>query len=497
VIPTPSAETPHPTDFEYLEYLRQEENGEASEQPRAAAEEDATTQPDQADAQAGSQADGFDPALVQQGQAFFEESCTLCHDAERATSKRQGYAGWLTTVRRMAAKEDADIPADQHFAIATYLASLNPAATAPGANGAAAAAADAAAALPPFTLNGTLSPVYRGTDTDVENKGFFPDVWVGIEWQQENNPVSARVMACTSCHGENNDGLGVELVEGSMTLDLAEWLTGCSREELGPGAMEAELKAGRFPVPFSSFYQRSHPGSLRTVSLPLMFNMGRRVGPIQPLQPVIPMPYADEGVDLHLRKALAGEWSATLDMYAVNGLQMGTPGIFFFSRSYRDNNSNLAFGGRGTIGNDVVRVGGSIASGELQDDLAPVQYYKMSGADISLRLGERFRANYEYAIRVSDTFPGAEGIVYGNVVEAELTIRDCPEALRIPKVSLLARYDTLEHRAFQGPMSTERFTWGVNTTLRGGSLLILNHEHWIFDERAHANIFGLRWTAAF
>jgi hypothetical protein len=488
-----------PTEFEYL----LQPSGEAIAQPDAdSAQPDTSNGQEDAAGQAdgaNDQADGFDPMLVQEGRELFEISCTSCHDAERATSKLQGFAAWLTTVRRMAAKEDADIPADQHVAIATYLASLNPAATPPAANGAAngAAAADAvAAALPPFMLNGTLSPVYRGTDTDIENKGFFPDVWVGIEWQQENNPVSARVMACTSCHGEN-DGLGVELVEGSMTLDLAEWLTGCSRSELGPGALEAELKAGRFPVPFSSFYQRSHPGALRTVSLPLMFNMGRRVGPILPLQPVIPMPYADEGVDLHLRKPLAGDWSATLDMYAVNGLQLGTPGIFFVSRSYRDNNSNLAFGGRGTIGNDVVRIGGSVASGELQNDLAPVQYYKMSGADISLRLGERFRANYEYAIRVSDTFPNAETIAYGNVVEAELTVRDCPEALRIPKVSLLARYDTLEHRGFQGPMSTERFTWGVNTTLRGGSLLILNHEHWIFDETEHANIFGLRWTAAF
>jgi hypothetical protein len=46
-------------------------------------------------------------------------------------------------------------------------------------------------------------------------------------------------------------------------------------------------------------------------------------------------------------------------------------------------------------------------------------------------------------------------------------------------------------------MSTERFTYGLNWLLPGGSLLILNHEHWMYDNRSPANIFGLRWTVAF
>ncbi|MBA3484241.1 MAG: hypothetical protein H0T51_20760 [Pirellulales bacterium] len=61
----------------------------------------------------------------------------------------------------------------------------------------------------------------------------------------------------------------------------------------------------------------------------------------------------------------------------------------------------------------------------------------------------------------------------------------------------MARYDTLEHRGTFGDLSTERFTYGVNWVLRGGSLAILNHEHWIFDDGTHANIFGMRWTVAF
>ena len=68
----------------------------------------------------------FDESVVRQGQQFFQSSCTQCHDADRALSKRKSLAGWSATVRRMAAKEAANIPASQWAAIATYLASLNP-----------------------------------------------------------------------------------------------------------------------------------------------------------------------------------------------------------------------------------------------------------------------------------------------------------------------------------------------------------------------------------
>lgn len=69
--------------------------------------------------------EGFDQAVVRRGEGLFQSYCTICHDAERATSKRKSYAAWLTTVHRMAAKDDADIPSSAHVPIATYLASLN------------------------------------------------------------------------------------------------------------------------------------------------------------------------------------------------------------------------------------------------------------------------------------------------------------------------------------------------------------------------------------
>ena len=40
--------------------------------------------------------------------------------------------------------------------------------------------------------------------------------------------------------------------------------------------------------------------------------------------------------------------------------------------------------------------------------------------------------------------------------------------------------------------------WGINTTLPGGSLLIVNHEHWNFPEsEPDVDVIGLRWVATF
>src|SRR5688572_2370932 len=54
---------------------------------------------------------GADQATISAGMAAFERSCTKCHDAARSLERTKDLAGWRATVRRMAAKRDADIPA--------------------------------------------------------------------------------------------------------------------------------------------------------------------------------------------------------------------------------------------------------------------------------------------------------------------------------------------------------------------------------------------------
>ena len=97
----------------------------------------------------------------------------------------------------------------------------------------------------------------------------------------------------------------------------------------GRDDFDAEIKAGRFIVPFGAFAGMSHPGVYRTVTNPLMYNMGRQVNPVRSRPPVLPMPFSDEGVDLNARVSLPGDVSATIDVYAVNGLQGDPGGINF------------------------------------------------------------------------------------------------------------------------------------------------------------------------
>lgn len=143
----------------------------------------------------------------------------------------------------------------------------------------------------------------------------------------------------------------------------------------------------------------SHPGVYRTVSNPLMFNMGRRVGVTGPLQPVLPAPYADEGINLHTRTSLSTNLTTTLGLYAVNGLQGTDPTFFNASRSYRDNNRQPAFGGHATLKHDFFTIGASLAEGNLADDGFPSAHYKLVGGDLTARYEELWRLYFEYAMR--------------------------------------------------------------------------------------------------
>ena len=336
-----------------------------------------------------------------------------------------------------------------------------------------------------------------GEDTHtLESPGIFPDIWLGADWQPAG-PLSAKVMACTSCHSDG--GFTFELVEASATLDLLQAFCGDrkqGRQDRCPG-WEAKLKAGRFVAPFGAFAAMSHPGAYRTLTNPLIFDMGRDVafngGPL--VVPIVMQPYSDEGAQFSLRIPLPAELSMTFDAYGVNGLR--DPSFSFFtSRSYRDNNREPAAGGRVTIGSSQVRFGTSVMggnSGNTGNDL----HYVAAGADFTARIADLLRIYAEYAWRRHDSSFVADGedVLDGYVAEAELFIWDDPG------ISLLARSDTID-MSFSGPLlpggSVERFTWGFNIGLPGGSLLLIHHERW--NPQPGNNEFdlvGARWTCTF
>ncbi|MCA9148881.1 MAG: hypothetical protein KDA92_06275 [Planctomycetales bacterium] len=435
------------------------------------------------------------PEVIARGQQAFQTSCTTCHDADRSLQKKKSKSGWLSTVRRMARMDDADVKESDIDPIATYLASLNDSGGSgdggdDGDGGGGGLGSD-------LSVSGTFSTLFRGGNDNLETPGFFPDIWLTADWQPAG-PLRGRVTLCTTCHSDQTDGGGftLEFVEGVASLDLLHWYKERDRrpEHCKLGVV-AEVKAGRFVVPFGAFAGISHPGSYRTVSNPLMYAMGRQVAPNRNRPPLLPMPYSDEGVDLTVKVPLTGKVDATLDVYVVNGLQASGAGVSYTrSRAYVDNNLEPAIGGRATVGNSTLRFGGSVMSGEMQDDGAPVKrFYNFAGGDVTGRFFDNLiRTYFEYAIRKNDSpFPNDQ-MVYGTVTEIEALL------LGEPNLSLLGRYDTMEFRDNFGKDSIARFTWGLSTTSIGGSLLMFNHERWYFPTPDNdVDVVGVRWVTAF
>jgi len=255
------------------------------------------------------------------------------------------------------------------------------------------------------------------------------------------------------------------------------------------------LKAGRFIVPFGAIAGMSNPGAYRTVTLPLMFNMGRRVfvPGSPPNQPVLPAPFSDEGIDFLFRTPVTENLTFTFDAYAVNGLQGTGPNIFNRSRAYFDNNEDPSGGGRMTLGGDVFRLGTSVLSGNLADQGQPHVYYTLAGADATAQLTDCLRFYFEYAMRRQNSVinPGTKESTWGTVTQLELRLWDQPY------IGALVRYDSLEHRNLSfGNDLLGRLTSGFNIGLPGGSLLMINHERWMPGIGRDVDLFGIRWVVS-
>jgi hypothetical protein len=490
-----------------------------SDEAKAAQEPAAQTKPKESQAK-GTAGQAFDPAVVSAGMAAFERSCTKCHDAARALDRTKDLAGWRATVRRMAGKRGAEIAASDIEPIAVYLASRTAAPSGtpaeketPGApEGAEKPAAAPSTETSSLSTFATLSPQWRGGNNHLQNPDFGPLAWVGASWQ--GKIVSVRATLCITCHGVQEPGLisRVEPVEAAVRLDLSEFL------DPHWHGMKGSIDAGRLIVPFGAFSAQVDPSVYRTVSTPLIFNMGQRLFNQDLGFPVLPMPFADEGIDFNLvvpfRDCGTGPITATVDGYLNNGLAGSANGIDFFqSRDLLDNNVRVAGGGRLTVGDPYVRAGASVMSGRFDDPNAATAptglYYTIYGFDLQARYKRLFRCQFEYARRESSRFgilgSGAEVFqetVSGYYIEAEA--RPWEKC----RVSALARYD-YQRRSSPLPPSgsslptgafdVERITLGINIELWHQSLLMINFERWLVPELAHptADVFGVRYTVTF
>lgn len=462
----------------------------------------------------------FDPATVSTGEAAFQRSCTKCHEASRALELTKDLAGWRTTVRRMAARRGADIATSDIEPIAVYLASRNePAqgesAASTGSGSEAPSTTESTKESSSVSVFATLAPLYRGGTKGIQNPGFIPDAWVGGSWQ--GNIVSARVTACTACHGVKED-IGqlqrIELVEAVARVDFSKFLDNCC------SGMKGGIEGGRFIVPFGAFSAQTNPSLYRTVSKPLIFNMGQRVLKTDLGEPVLPMPYVDEGVNLNFEVPLLehahGPITVTTDAYLVNGLEGNNDGLQFYqSRDLVDNNHRVAGGGRLTVGNPYVRMGTSVTGGRFNDPDTAQTFpggldYIIWGYDFQARYKDLLRFQAEYARRDSDRVvnagtPGAAPFrekVSGCYVEGEARPWEhC-------KVSFLTRYDYMQRASLLPPIGSSlpsgsfninRLTYGINLTLWRQSLLSFNHEIWWVPEQLgkNVNVFGVRYAITF
>jgi hypothetical protein len=468
---------------------------------------------------------GFDAAVVSAGKTAFERSCTTCHNAARSLERTKDLAGWRATVTRMAARRGAEVAKADIEPIAVYLASRNQASSEASGDkektgdqektgdkektGAAAAAASVASGVSTFA---TISPQWRGGNDHLQNPGFAPLAWVGASWQSEI--VSARVTLCISCHGVQEQAYlsRVEIVEAAARLDLSKFVDPCVK------GMKAGIDAGRLVVPFGAFSAQTNPSLYRTVSTPLIFNMGQRIYNQDLGVSVLPMPYADTGINFNFDVPLCdvgtGKITLTVDSYVINGLEGSSSGIDFLqSRNLLDNNNRAAYGGRISVGDSYIRVGASYMAGSFDDRNDPSVpngplTYRVYGFDLQARYKRLFRCQIEYARRDNDRVgaPPTEPSVFSETVDGyylEMEVRPWEDCC----VSLVARQDFLRHSGPLAPpgsslttgnFDVERVTLGINIELWHQSLLMFNVEHWLTPERPNTvNVYGVRYSVTF
>ena len=209
-----------------------------------------------------------------------------------------------------------------------------------------------------------------------------------------------------------------------------------------------------------------------------------------------------------------GPITATMDAYAVNGLQGNSAGIDFLqTRNLYDNNDRASGGGRITVGVPNIRAGVSAMTGRFDDPTTSGvpggANYTVYGFDVQAHYERLIRCQCEFARRDSDRF-AFTGSGFGTINEAvfgyyaEIEARHCNES----HVSFLVRDDSqTRHSALPPPGSTlpsgtfdtERLTLGVNFELWRQSLLMVDLEHWLLPEpnKNIANVGGVRYTITF
>ncbi len=291
-----------------------------------------------------------------------------------------------------------------------------------------------------------------------------------------NDELSFQTKACVSCHG-------IDMETINLDFQPKNWFN---------------VQLGRIAVPFGEFSNRVDPGSYKTGSQPLIYDMGRMVYGSRSAMNlgVLPLPYVDTGVLVYGVKWLGEKIQAWYGVYGVSGLRGSNDIDWMAMRSipYNDNNKLPGYGGRlalsyssnpGAFFGDA-NLGVSYTAGKY--DKAATLGYEAWAADATLRFGKLVLRG-EYASRKTDLDPNATGYPYA-VVDPWFTKSGYYAEAELPLgayLSVVYRYDTLERKGTPLPGSVaelssdskfERHTGGVVITPAAALYLKASFESW-------------------
>jgi hypothetical protein len=298
--------------------------------------------------------------------------------------------------------------------------------------------------------------------------------------------ASANVKICYGCHG-------FEVAMAYVDLRVID---------------QFNVRFGRMNPRFGDFPLRHDPANHRANSKPLPYDMGRALRRIEWNNGIIPIPYADNGVEVYgtqwFGDAFQVDWAAHL----MSGLK-GSDGAFDIdfvqSRSpalyYIDNNSEPSVGGRlaFTVNfTDFVSLTTGVSAIWGHYDPSRELEYLIAGVDMYFRIralalrGELLFRRTEFGLganpaeRFRFAVPQTGGDFFrkdGFYVEAEYPFTRWLEAF--------FRFDGLRRRGnvlTNSPLSRDsavlRYTPGVNVVLQRALRLKLSAEFWDFSDFA-------------
>jgi hypothetical protein len=200
--------------------------------------------------------------------------------------------------------------------------------------------------------------------------------------------VAFSTKACFSCHGVELESMAIEYMPSTAF----------------------NVQAGRLSVPFGEYHARVDQSGHKTVSAPLIYDMGRMAYGEKGAMNlgVLPMPYTDSGVLVYGQRFF-GPIQAWYGAYAVAGLRGGNDIDWTSMRAtyYTDSNRTPAGGARLSF-TYAAPVGGLLKDSSLGASLTGGKYdrdgrlgYLVWGADALLGLGP-LTIRGEYAWRRTD-----------------------------------------------------------------------------------------------